>query len=59
VTREDAQAQLSPGMLQFLGETRRVDNTRMREVLRAPLRYPDMRAGIAASLEEMRAPMQD
>ena len=59
VTREDAQAQLSPGMLQFLGEMRRVDNTRMREVLRAPLRYPDMRAGIAASLEEMRAPLQD
>jgi hypothetical protein len=26
----------------------------MREVLRAPLRYPDMRAGIKASLEEMR-----
>jgi nucleoside-diphosphate-sugar epimerase len=55
VTRAEAQAQISPGMLSFLNETRRVDNTRMREVLRATLKYPDLRSGIAASLEEMRA----
>jgi nucleoside-diphosphate-sugar epimerase len=59
VTRAEAQAQISPGMLSFLDETRRVDNTRMREVLRAPLKYPDLRSGIAASLEEMRANVRD
>lgn len=59
VTREEAQTQISPGMLAFLNETRRVDSTRMREVLRVPLRYPDMRSGIAASLEEMRTPPRD
>jgi len=59
VTRAEAQAQISPGMLSFLNEVRRVDNTRMREVLRAPLKYPDLRSGIAASLEEMRANARD
>jgi nucleoside-diphosphate-sugar epimerase len=59
VTREEAQAQISPGMLAFLNETRRVDSTRMREMLRVALRYPDMRSGIAASLEEMRAPPRE
>ncbi len=55
VTREQAATEIPPGMLAFLGETRRVDNTRMREVLRVALRYPDLRAGIAASLAEMHA----
>ncbi len=55
VTRDEARTQIPPAMLAFLDETRRVDNTRMRDVLRVPLRYPDMRAGIAASLAEMQA----
>jgi len=55
VTRAEAQAQISPGLLAFLGEARRVDNTRMREVLRVRLAYPDMRSGVAASLAEMQA----
>ena len=59
VTREEAKTQISSGMRLFLDETRRVDNTRMREVLRASLRYSDMRAGIKASLEEMRATIRD
>jgi hypothetical protein len=59
VTREEAQTQISPGMLSFLNETRRVDSTRMRDVLRVVLRYPDMRSGIAASLEEMRTSPRD
>lgn len=52
VTRAEAQTQIAPGMLAFLNESRRVDNTRMREVLRVALRHPDMRSGIAASLAE-------
>ncbi len=55
MTRDEARTQIPPAMLAFLDETRRVDNTRMRDVLRVPLRYPDMRAGIAASLAEMQA----
>ena len=55
VTRAEASSRISPGMLAYLGETRRVDNTRMREVLQVRLQYPDMRAGIAASLAEMHA----
>jgi nucleoside-diphosphate-sugar epimerase len=55
VTRAEAQVQISPGLLAFLGEARRVDNTRMREVLRVRLKYPDMRSGVAASLAEMQA----
>jgi nucleoside-diphosphate-sugar epimerase len=59
VSRAEARSQISPGMLEFLSEARRVDNRRLREVLRVPLAYPDMRTGIAASLAEMRASLQD
>lgn len=58
VTRAEAPHEISPGMLAFLGEARRVDNTRMREVLRVVPRYPDLRSGVAASLEEMRADLR-
>jgi len=53
LSRFEAQAQISPGMLAFLGEARRVDNRRMRQVLGVELAYPDVAAGIAASLAEM------
>ena len=59
ISRSEARSQISPGMLEFLNETRRVDNRRLREVLRVKFAYPDMRAGIAASLNEMRASLQD
>jgi nucleoside-diphosphate-sugar epimerase len=55
VSRAEARTQISPGMLAFLGESRRVDNRRMREVLGVRLSHPDMRSGIAASLAEERA----
>jgi nucleoside-diphosphate-sugar epimerase len=55
VSRADAQSQISPGMLAFLSEARRVDNRRMREVLGVRLAHPDLRSGIAASLAEERA----
>ena len=48
-------ADFSPEQVRFLTFGRGVDTTRMRDVLRVPLRYPDMRAGIAASLAEMQA----
>jgi nucleoside-diphosphate-sugar epimerase len=51
----EAQRRISPGMLAFLNEARRVDNRRMREELGVKPAYADMRAGVAASLQEMRA----
>jgi nucleoside-diphosphate-sugar epimerase len=55
VSLADARGQVSPGMLEYLVETRRVDTTRMRKELGVVPRYPDVESGIAASLREMRA----
>jgi nucleoside-diphosphate-sugar epimerase len=51
----EAHGRISPGMLSFLVESRRVDNRRMREELGVEPRYAVLDAGIAASLEEMAA----
>jgi len=51
----EAQGRISPGMLSFLVESRRVDNRRMREELGVEPRYARLDAGIVASLAEMRA----
>jgi nucleoside-diphosphate-sugar epimerase len=48
----EAAGRISPGMLAFLCESRRVDNRRMREELAIEPRYADLDAGIAASLAE-------
>jgi nucleoside-diphosphate-sugar epimerase len=58
ITRAQAERRISPGMLAFLNETRRVDSQRMRDVLGVHPAYSDVRAGVAASLEEMRTAMQ-
>ena len=55
VALADAPGRISPGMLSFLVESRRVDNRRMREELGVQLRYASLDAGIAASLSEMSA----
>ena len=54
VTRAEAAQRISPGMLAFLLESRRVSNERMLAELGVRLMYPDMRSGIRASLAEMR-----
>lgn len=54
VSKADARARISPGMLAFLLESRRVDNRRLREELGVRLTYPDVQSGIRASLAEMR-----
>jgi nucleoside-diphosphate-sugar epimerase len=54
ITRAEAVRRISPGMLAFLLESRRVSNARMLGELGVRLRYPSMRAGVLASLEEMR-----
>jgi nucleoside-diphosphate-sugar epimerase len=48
VTREQAQRHLSPLQMSFLGESRRLDNTRMKRELRLRLRYPSVDAALQA-----------
>jgi nucleoside-diphosphate-sugar epimerase len=55
VTLAEARGRISPGMLSYLVESRRVDTGRMRESLGVTPRYATAAAGVAASLAEMRA----
>jgi nucleoside-diphosphate-sugar epimerase len=54
VTMAEARALVSPGMLAYLAESRRVANVRMLSELGVQLLYPTVQAGIRASLAEMR-----
>lgn len=47
---EAAQATLSPGLLSYLSESRRLDTTRMRRAFGVGLEYPDLATGLAAVL---------
>jgi len=51
-TREAVRSRLSPMLLSFMGESRRLVNTRMKRELRLRLRYPTVAAGIAAALQQ-------
>jgi nucleoside-diphosphate-sugar epimerase len=42
ISRQQAQQVLSPALLSFLSESRILDNTRMKQELRARLKYPDV-----------------
>jgi nucleoside-diphosphate-sugar epimerase len=55
VSLEEARGRISPGMLAYLVESRRVDTSRMRNELGIVPRYPTVASGVAASLAEMRA----
>ncbi len=46
ITLAEAKQQLSPAMLSYLLESRRLDNRRMVEELGVVLRYPDLAAGL-------------
>lgn len=48
----EARCVMTPLMLSYLGESRRMSNSRMRERLGVELLYPDLESGIRASLEE-------
>lgn len=52
VTRAAAQTRLSPVLLSFLNESRRLTNTRMKRELKLKLRYPTVDDGIAAALRK-------
>jgi len=47
---DEAQSALSSAMLSYLNESRRLDTHRLHEVLGITLRYPDLAAGLAASV---------
>ncbi|MDY0746117.1 SDR family oxidoreductase [Paucibacter sp. R3-3] len=48
IGRAEAQQQMTPMQLSFLGESRRLDNRRLKRELRLKLRYPHVREGITA-----------
>jgi nucleoside-diphosphate-sugar epimerase len=50
VSREEAASVLSAGMLSFLNDSRRLRNDKLLKELRITLQYPDLDAGLAASL---------
>ena len=50
ISRAEARARFSDSSWSFLGESRRIDNQRMREELGVALAYQDLDAGIRASL---------
>jgi nucleoside-diphosphate-sugar epimerase len=58
VSLAEARGRISPGLLAYLVESRRVDTRRMRDELGVSPRYARLESGIAASLAEMRAQEQ-
>jgi len=46
IPRAEAQSQLGPVLLSFIGESRRLDNRRLKRELRLRLRYPTVHAGL-------------
>jgi nucleoside-diphosphate-sugar epimerase len=50
ISRDQAEEEFSPVRLAFMSSSRIVDTTKMREVLRVELKYPNPADGIAASL---------
>lgn len=54
MARAEAEKRLTPLTLSFMNESRRLDNTRLRQELKLALRYPTVDAGIAAALAHQR-----
>lgn len=48
ISREQARELLSPMLLSFMSESRRLDNRRLKEELRVALRHPHVRSGLLA-----------
>jgi nucleoside-diphosphate-sugar epimerase len=48
ISGAEAQAALDAGMLSYLSESKRIDNTRMRRELGVTLKYPTLDSGLAA-----------
>ena len=50
ITRKQAEQQLSPAMLSYLDESRRIDNHKMLHNLKVTLMYPELTTGLAAMM---------
>ncbi len=46
ITLEQARAKLSPGMLSYMSESRRLRNDKVRQELKVEFQYPDLSAGL-------------
>lgn len=46
VARAEAEGRVAPGLLSFMRESRRLDNTRLKQALGVRLRYPTVREGL-------------
>ena len=51
ISWQEAQTVMSPEMLSYLKESRRIDNTKMLKELQIKLLYPDFSSGLKASVE--------
>lgn len=49
VSRQQAEKMMSEGMLSYLAESRRIDNSKMLNELKIKLAYPDLESGLADS----------
>lgn len=49
LSRAEAAAELSPMQMSFMGESRRLDNRRVKSELGLTLRYPDVQAGLTGA----------
>lgn len=52
ISREEAQQCISPAMLSFMDESRRLTNARLKNELRVKLHYPDVAAGVEAAIAD-------
>jgi nucleoside-diphosphate-sugar epimerase len=48
ITRAEARERLAPSLLSFMGESRRLDNRRLKKELRVRLRYPTVEQGLSS-----------
>ncbi len=55
ISREQAALQMSPMQMSFMGESRRLDNRRLKSELRVVLRYPTVREGLEAGFADKRS----
>jgi nucleoside-diphosphate-sugar epimerase len=49
IARSEAASRISPALLSFMSESRRLDNRRLKEALGVRLRYPTVRDGVPAA----------
>ena len=53
ISREEASDKLSPGILSYLGESRRIDNRKLLKLLHYDLQYPTLREGLIQCQSEL------